>query len=151
MLTATKDNAQQYDYLAEKFKIGYAFLQRQDLSELPVGRIDLEQGVFVSIQEYDSRPEDEGKFETHDKYFDIQYIISGCELCRVAPRDRLNVKFEYEPERDITIYFDPDESNTLILEAGDLVVLPPEDAHKPCMRIGGVPCPVKKAVVKVPV
>ncbi len=39
-------------------------------------------------------------------------------------------------------------SGSVLLEEGDLIIVAPEDAHKP-RCVAGVPCQVKKVVVKV--
>ena len=35
--------------------------------------------IFVSVQDYNTKPESEGKFEAHKQYADIQFIIKGEE------------------------------------------------------------------------
>lgn len=151
MFAASKDVAAKYDYLAEKFKIGYEFLKRSDLATLPAGKIPLEGGVHVMVQEYDSKSPDSCKFETHDKFFDIQYVVSGAEGFGVANRGVLTVDTPYNPEKDITFYKDPEAGGTVILNAGDMILVAPEDGHKPGLAIAGKQVPVKKLVIKIPV
>lgn len=98
-------------------------------------------------QEYTTIPASEGAFETHEKYFDIQYVISGKEQFGVCKRDGLSVKERIE-ENDLIFYEEPDLSGTVLLEEGDLIIVAPEDAHKPRCQADG-PCQVKKVVVKV--
>lgn len=150
MLISSLALAEQYDYLAEKFRIGYAFLRKPDLADLAVGKIELEQGVTASVQEYTTIPTNEGKYETHDRYFDIHYMVSGRECFDLAPRNALEEKIPYDAERDITIYHSPETASQMILTQGDLIVVTPEEAHMPKM-IAGEPCEVKKIVLKVPV
>lgn len=70
-------NNRDYDFESPLFEIAYAFLTRKDLLQLPVGRINLENGVYANVQEYETKPENECTFETHKKYFDIQYVVSA--------------------------------------------------------------------------
>lgn len=51
-------------------------------------------------------------------------------------------------ENDVVFYEDPPMSGQVLLREGDLVVVAPEDAHKPRCAAGD-PAPVKKVVVKV--
>ena len=140
-----------YDFTAKKFRIAFEFLKRKDLAELPVGWIELGEGVRASIQRYDSFRWNDNRFETHEKYFDVQYVIEGMELCGVCDRSELGkVAVPYSPENDITFYEEPLHYGTVFLNAGDLIVLGPEDAHKPRCAVGE-PMPIKKVVVKVPV
>ena len=103
MLISTLTLAEHYDYLAGKFKIAYAFLRRPDLADLPVGTIKLEQGVSASVQEYTTIPESEGKYETHDRYFDVHYMVSGREVFALAPR--AEVKKKSHTTRNATLQF----------------------------------------------
>ncbi len=139
-----------YDLTAPKFQTAFAFLRRKDLAELPVGWIDLDNGVRVSVQRYTSFNEDEVFFETHEKFFDVQYVIEGMEYCGVCSRDGLAVRTPYSESDDITFYENPEFSGSVLLRAGDFIVLSPEDAHKPRLA-AGKKMEIKKIVVKVPV
>lgn len=140
-----------YDFTARKFQIAFKFLKREDLGSLPVGWIDLGEGVRASVQRYDSFKWDENMFETHEKYFDVQYVIEGMEYCGVCSRDQLGaVAVPYSEDGDITFYEEPEHCGKVFLNAGDFIVLAPEDAHKPRCVVDE-PIPIKKIVVKVPV
>ena len=150
MQYGTIGNEYKYDLTEEKFKIAFAFLHRTDLAQLPEGWVDLEKGVRASVQHYVTFPEDELFFESHEKYFDIQYLVEGTECVGVCTRDGLIVRSPYEAGNDITFYEEPSLSGSVLLRAGDYVVLSPEDAHKPRCAAGSTMA-VKKIVVKVPV
>ena len=80
MLATSIDLIQKYDYLEEKFKKGYEFLRKKDLKALPLGRADIDgDEVFASVQEYTTMPADACKYESHNRYFDIQYVVEGQE------------------------------------------------------------------------
>jgi YhcH/YjgK/YiaL family protein len=65
----------------------------------------------------------------------------------VCKREGLTVK-ERREENDLIFYEEPGLSGSVLLEEGDLIIVAPEDAHKP-RCVAGVPCHVKKVVVKV--
>lgn len=140
-----------YDFTAKKFGIAFEFLKRKDLAELPVGWIELGEGVRASVQRYTSFKWDENRFETHEKYFDVQYVIEGMETCGVCDRSECKtVAIPYNEANDITFYDEPEHYGIVFLNAGDFIVLGPEDAHKPrCAAEEQIP--IKKIVVKVPV
>ncbi len=73
------------------------------------------------------------------------------EAFGVAKREGLEVSIPYNQEKDITFYKEPAASGSLIIAAGDLIVVAPEDAHKPGLAIAGKQVPVKKLVIKIPV
>lgn len=149
MLFAPLAIAEKYDYLEDKFKAAYKWLAETDLDNTPVGSYPICEGVKASVQEYTSKAPEDGKFETHDKFFDVQYVISGKEKFGVCKREGLEV-VEDHPDRDLTFYKEPALSGYVILHAGDAIVVAPEDAHKPGLQADG-PEPVRKVVVKVAV
>lgn len=139
-----------YDFTEPKFKTAFEFLKRKDLAQLEPGWIELGDGVRASIQRYESFDWDENQFETHENFFDVQYVVEGIEYCGVCSRDGLVVSKPYSKENDITFYEDPEMYGKVLLRAGDFIVLAPEDAHKPRCAAGSKMA-VKKVVVKVPV
>jgi len=139
-----------YDFNEPKFRVSFEFLNRSDLSSLQPGSVDLGHGVKANIQHYTTFGWDENLFESHEKYFDIQFLIEGTEIVGVCSRDGLEVAKPYNPEKDVTFYTDPAVYGQVLLNAGDFIVLAPEDVHKPrCAASGKIP--VKKIVIKVPV
>lgn len=152
MLTTTVALAKKYDYLSEKFQKAYAFLSRADLAALEPGNHTIDgQDIYANVQHYTTIPAAEAAFESHDQYFDIQFMLEGEELFGYIPRAQLHqAAMPYDPQRDLTFYAEPAEGQAcyLLLRQGDLAIVPPEDAHKPrCMA--GTAKPVKKIVVKV--
>ncbi len=150
MLVIRKGEINKYDYNSDKFKVAFEFLENTDLCALEPGKITLEKGVFVSVQKYKTLPEAECKYETHENYFDIQYIASGKEYIGVVSREGLTEKAPYNPEKDITFYSTPENTSKLLLLPGDFVIVGPEDAHQPKCAVNK-PEDVIKIVVKVPV
>ena len=141
--------ATKYNYLDEKFQAAYKWLAETDLDNTPVGSYPVCEGVTANVQEYNTFPASEGSFETHDKLFDIQYVISGKEQFGYCKREGLVLK-EEQPENDLKFYQEPALSGTVLLLPGDLIVVAPEDAHKPRCCADG-PEFVRKVVVKVKV
>ncbi len=140
-----------YDFTQPKFRTAFEFLSRKDLMDLPLGWIELDNAVRASVQSYTTINPDEGFYETHEKYFDIQYVVKGKEYVGVTVRDGLIVKTPYDEEGDITFYFDPKRKDSMVyLEDGDYIILAPEDVHKPRLAADGK-SEVRKIVVKVPV
>ena len=150
MFYGALETANKYDLKDPKFQTAFAFLQRDDLADLPLGWIDLDHGVKASVQEYATQPENELDFETHEVYFDIHYMVRGEEKIGVCIRDELRTKTPYAEENDIQFYYDPDQYGIIYLREGDYTVVAYEDAHKPHVAVGE-PKTVKKIVIKVPV
>ncbi len=139
--------ADKYNYLDDKFRAAYKWLSETDLDHTPVGSYPVCDGVTANVQEYTTFPAADGRFETHDAYFDIQYVISGKEQFGYCKRDGLVLE-EDVPANDVKFYKEPALSGTVLLLPGDLIVVAPEDAHKPRVAADG-PEFVRKVVVKV--
>lgn len=148
MLYAHIDIAEKYDYLEERFGCAYRWLRESDLSSLAVGSYPIMgDKVVANVQEYTTHPAADSRFESHERYFDIQYMVSGREQFGICGIQGLTVESR-DQENDMILYEEPTVSGSVLLCAGDLAVVAPEDAHKPrCMADG--PEPVKKVVVKV--
>jgi uncharacterized protein, YhcH/YjgK/YiaL family len=143
-------NEYKYDFAEEKFKVAFEFLKRKDLAELEVGVIELGKGVRAQIQHYNTFDKAELSFETHEKFFDIQYVVEGEEKIGVCSRRELIVKTPYSVENDIAFYEKPSRYGEALLLEGDFILLAPEDAHMPRCNVEKS-VPVKKIVVKIPV
>ena len=146
----TIGNEYKYDLTNGAFQTAFAFLHREDLAALPEGWIELGGGVRASVQHYTTMDPATLSFETHEKFFDIQYLVEGLELLGVCTRQGLAVKTPYDAGNDVTFYEDPAQAGAVLLRGGDYVIFAPEDAHKP-RCVAGAPLAVKKIVVKVPV
>lgn len=134
----------------KKFELAFGFLRRGDLKALPEGWYELGEGVRASVQRYETKAAEELRFETHEKFYDVQYVVEGREFMGVCTRRGLAEAVPYDEENDITFYEDPALDGRVLLEAGDYIVLGPEDAHKP-RCLAGEKMAVVKIVVKVPV
>ena len=88
--------------------------------------------------------------EPHKKYFDIQYMVTGEEQFGVCKLEGLKLCESHE-DNDLYFYEEPAEAGTILLKEGDLIVVEPEEAHKPRLVAGGEKKAVKKVVVKVAV
>ena len=61
----------------ERLEWTLKYLAETDLAAMAPGRYDLNEDVFILRQAYESKPSEICKFETHEKYVDIQWIIEG--------------------------------------------------------------------------
>ena len=140
-----------WDYRAAKFRRAIAFLKETDfLKEQPGSVLQIGEGMRAEVQEYETMPADTCRFESHRKYFDIQYVASGEECMGYIRQSDLTPAEPYDAERDLAFYEEPQTAGRVHLRAGDFAIVSPDDGHKP-RCIGDAPCLVRKIVVKVPV
>ena len=138
-------NSYLYSDISARMDIAFDFLNHTDLTALPVGRIDLEgDHVYVLVQEYTTKPLEEGKWEAHRRYLDVQYMLSGCERIDFALLDTMKLG-EYFPEKDFQAM--SGSGNALNVVEGSFVVFFPQDAHMPGLTVDAH-SQVKKVVVK---
>ncbi len=95
-----------------------------------------------------TKPEDACLFEAHERYTDIHIICSGVEQIDVTPKSRLTQTQAYDAERDIAFY-EGEAYRSFVLQAGDLLICEPEDAHRVAMMYEKIQS-VEKIVIKVP-
>lgn len=143
------DNALLYGGLGKRIAVGLALLGEESVRQAPPGRY-AGQGdqLFYVVDEYETKPVEEGQLEIHRKYMDIQYIVSGCECIGAAPLEGLKESAVYDGEKDIAFYEVPDEMSRLLLSAGMFAIFWPNEPHLP-QRMVGTSERMKKIVVKI--
>ncbi|MCC6933948.1 MAG: YhcH/YjgK/YiaL family protein [Deltaproteobacteria bacterium] len=139
--------------LESTFKKAVEFLQQPDLEAIADGIIELDgKRIYASVQSYETFPLNQPyKFEAHQKYIDVQYIIDGEESIGWAPAADISYNTEYDIENDIRFgSVAEDLTQTVQLRKGQFAILFPSDGHAPRHSINK-PTYVKKVVVKVAV
>ena len=141
------DNASLYRDLGPLFAQAFDYMKAFD-SATPDGRHDLAgNDLYMLVQTFETAPPSEKSFETHRRYADIQYVVSGRETIWFQPAPLLRPKTVYDAEKDFT-FFDGDEDRPLLLGPGDFTVFWPRDGNKPACRWGEA-CRVRKIVAKI--
>lgn len=143
-------NCAQYAGLSPYFKRAFDYLAAADWAALPVGRYDIDgDNVYLLVQEKRLSPWEQGVWEGHRRYADIQMVIEGAELLGVRTTEGLEIARSYDPQKDALLFRPDAEGIALPLEQGDFAVLFPGDAHRPgILQPGGAPNS-RRAVLKV--
>lgn len=113
-------------------------------------RVELGDGVFALEQAYNTKARNEGKWESHRKYIDIQVVVVGDEIIEVAEISHLTVAEDLTPTKDLIFFKEYDAGTQVRLKNGEAAILFPPDGHKPCVKVSQSTL-VRKVVVKVPV
>ncbi|MGL5436310.1 MAG: YhcH/YjgK/YiaL family protein [Lachnospiraceae bacterium] len=125
------------------------FLKTQDLAALENGKYEIDgKAVFANVMSYTTLPWEEAKYEAHENYTDIQYIISGSEVMTYAPVESLQEKVPYNPEKDVVFFDNQNPGLQVVAGAGEFMIFQPWDGHKP-KACNQTPSEVKKVVVKI--
>lgn len=147
MILDSLTNALLYAQLSPRLAEGFRFLRSADLKTLPVGRIDVAgPAVFALIQDYRTKPVEQGFWEAHRRHIDIQYVVSGAERIGHAPIDTLRVTDAFDDDKDLIKF--AGSGDWLTLREGQFTVFFPQDGHMPSIQLDA-PAPVRKVVIKV--
>ena len=123
-------------------------IEELDWDTVECGKYIVDDGMYYMVQEYETKYPEEARYEAHQKYIDIQYMIQGVERMEFADTPKLKVAETYDEDRDVVFLETPKVVDACIVEAGDYRIFYPEDAHRPGLCVGE-PSKVKKIVVKV--
>jgi YhcH/YjgK/YiaL family protein len=101
--------------------------------------------MFALVQEYDTKLKEQGLWEAHRRYIDLQYVVQGTEGFGYANINHLK-QSEYDSIKDfLPLHGDGD---LVTVHDGSFILLLPEDAYMPGMAIDK-PVQVKKVVIKI--
>jgi YhcH/YjgK/YiaL family protein len=146
MIFDTLDNHARYAGLGHNLPAALKFLLENDLTSLPIGRTDIDgDNLYALVQEYATKPAEQGLWEVHRKYIDVQYMVSGTERMGFANLRTMQLG-EYVPEKD----FQPmrGTGSSVDVFAGAFVIFFPNDAHMPGLQTDQ-PETIRKVVLKV--
>lgn len=143
------DLAAHYQVHPERWDIAFKFLTENNLEELPLGRIDLSDDVFINIAEYTTNNLEDSFYESHYKNIDIQYVIKGEETIgvnRAIPS--LEVSRPYDEEKDYILYKNDGKGDIRYAVPDNYFIFFPADAHMPNVKAKENSL-VRKLVVKI--
>ena len=114
------------------------------------GRIEIDgDKVFLNRNAYTTNDPANAKFEAHRAYADVMYMVEGEEIIYVKPTDRLlAITKPYDGAIDALLAELDDDAMPIRLQAGDFIVLLPQDAHAPACCVD-TSKQVKKIIGKV--
>src|SRR6478672_10269679 len=149
MILDSLSNSVLYSLMSPRLADGFRFLRATDLKKIPAGRIEIAgPSIFAIVQDYQTKPVEQGFWESHRRHIDIQYVVSGAERIGHSPIDRLAVTDPFNDEKDLIKF--AGSGDWVTVREGQFTVFFPHDGHMPGIQIEGAgPTPVRKVVVKV--
>ncbi|MFI4911336.1 MAG: YhcH/YjgK/YiaL family protein [Sedimentisphaeraceae bacterium JB056] len=123
----------------------------QDFSQLEDGEYQVDgDDLFYIVQRYKTKPQSEGKLETHRKYIDLQFMVSGSETIGYAPLNQMVADMDYDEQRDVIFFKESPTMTNIVMTPGMYAIFYPEDGHAPGM-VAGESQDVCKVVFKIKV
>lgn len=122
------------------------YLEITDFTKIEPGRYEIEStDIYMLVQEYFTKDISICKLEGHQKYIDIQYMVTGPELIGITTLKEDQLK-GVSYENDCAFF---DASTCMIkLDTGIFAIFFPDDLHMPCIK-SNESSKVKKIVIKV--
>ena len=147
MIVDQLENGSLYGKISDRIAKALDYLKNKDFLEIETGKYEIEgKDLFAMVSEYQTKNLDDAKWEAHQSYADVQFIVSGEEKMGYAPLETMEIKEPYNAEKDIIIL--TGSGDYVTATPGTFIIFFPHDAHQPCVSIG-VGSKVKKVVVKV--
>ncbi|MEI8011455.1 MAG: YhcH/YjgK/YiaL family protein [Candidatus Omnitrophota bacterium] len=126
------------------------FISTHRLASLPLIEKEIKgRELFVRPAEYNTRMPEEGRFEIHRFYMDVQYVFSGSERMQSVPADLLVPITEYDASQDIHFFNSNMNITDVFVNSGEFVVYFPGEAHRPMCQSHARPERVRKFVFKI--
>lgn len=139
------DNAQRYVAIHPGFWKAFRYLRDLDPQSVEDGKHTIDGGrLFVIIASDSPRGQANAVLESHQKYIDIQYTISGAERIGWLGASQCTMPDDYDASKDLRLYRDR-PGMWVDVPQGHFAVFYPEDLHAP---LAGE-TDVRKAVVKI--
>lgn len=149
MIVDTLENCGQYYGLHPRMEAAFRFLNECLSEPKAPGRYEIDgENLYVLLSEYAPKAKDHPRYEAHDRYLDIQCMLSGSENQWYAPRKTQKTETEYNPVKDIEFFAFHGNGSELHLAEKSFAVYFPQDGHLPSMP-DGVAEKCVRAVVKL--
>lgn len=147
MIVDKLSNIHFYKSIIKNLDNGLAAIQSQkELME--VGRYEFEGGFFM-VQKGETKPMQEGLFEAHRKYIDVQIVLQGSEEVAWSEMGDLTTEVAYNEDKDVEYLVGETTCHMLITE-GMFYIAYPHDGHRP-IRHTERQQSYTKIVIKLPV
>ncbi len=150
MILDTLANAQRYHVLGPKFVKAFQFLAAPETAALTKGKYEIDgTDIFAIVNEYDTIDITGEQMESHKKYIDIQYMVSGEEQIGHDFLVSQTPSKAYDTEKDFMLFAEKPSFFTRLAQ-GTFAIFFPTDLHMPNLKVDAS-IPVKKIVIKVSV
>ena len=148
MIIDNLENLGKYVSLNPLFADVIEFLKSHDLQAMEPGKYPIQdKDLFLNLSMTKQRTKETAFLETHIDMVDIQIPISCEETFGYTPLCDLPA-FDYNKEKDITIYGDTKPQTYVTVKPMQMAIFFPQDGHAPCIINESE---IKKAIFKVKV
>jgi len=148
VIVDTLNNIGRYKIISTELAEAISFVENVD-EDVPLGTYRVSENVNAIVSEYNTKQDDEARWEAHREMIDIQYPLKGKEKVVWAPLPMMKGSTDYNSEKDVTYYSPPERGVDLNLGEETFAIFFTDDAHKPSLAVDGRQEYVKKLTMKV--
>jgi biofilm protein TabA len=139
--------AEQYHKNKAEWDKAFAFMRDSDLTHLKPGKYTIDGAdVYATITEGPEKTFEQSAWESHRKYIDLHYVVTGKEKMGKAAVTGATVTQAYDDKADIAHY--TADGQFYIGDPSEFFLFFPSDAHRPGIHVDGYDM-VKKLVIKI--
>lgn len=136
-------------WLPEELRQAIEHVKQHITPNTPLGKHDIDGNrLFMLVSEDSTQPIAERPAEFHQRYLDIQIVMSGQEGMTFSCLPAGKPDTDLLADKDIAFLAEGQQEKTFVLNEGDFVVFYPGEVHKPLCAVGK-PAKVRKVVVKM--
>lgn len=151
MIIDKLENFDLYKGVSSDIAKAIEYIKANDFSGKTDGNYEIDgEDMFLVVANYEVKPIEQGRLESHRKYIDLQVMLEGSELVGYCHTDGLVVTEDYNAEKDVMFYEPPEDISIFNFPAGFGALFFTHDAHMPGVTMDE-PEAVKKIVIKIPV
>ena len=148
IFTNLEDNLQN-NSLSKKIVTCIEFAKNNNILDFANGSYFIpETDIKMNVMSYNTKTEEDGFWESHIKFIDVQVMLHGEEY--IAINNIYGLESEGYKESDDFCAYRGDELTRILFRKNDVLVFYPEDAHKTSLKVVESKL-VKKVVFKVDV
>lgn len=133
-----------------RFSDAFEFLKKAVNEDYKDGNYEIDgKNIYAFISSYETKTESEVQFEAHNKYIDIQCVVSGTEVIGFESEKEVSLTQDYKDGNDICFYALNENYDKIALKKGEFVIVMTDELHAPCLSVENKPENVRKIVVKI--
>lgn len=132
------DQSERIEGLHLCFKKLFDFVKKNDFDKLPLGKIDVDDDIFIMNLDIEGADKENQPLEMHRQFIDVHMLLDGVEEIGWKPIDEIESYIqEYKEEGDCALSDDKPRFYAK-LHPGEYCIVFPEDPHAPAISDGKI-------------
>lgn len=137
------------EHYPEAIQKAIDYLKSRDFLLVEPGVYEIQgRDIYAQVFDAETVPIDKKRAESHEKYLDLQFLVSGRERLGFTKNTGEYKVSEKIPERDIIFYDSIADEGFIESRPGCMCIFFPTDIHRPEL-ISGEAMKLRKVVVKI--